>query len=115
MKLLPALTVVVLCTLAQLARADSADASENSGVVPPSAPAAAVGAEEDMLEPEVTITTERDEIHEEYRIHGRLYMIKIIPAKGPPYYLIDYDGTGEFRRSNLEPTISPPLWVLKEF
>lgn len=66
-------------------------------------------------EPEVTITTKGTEIHEEYRLNGRLYMIKITPAKGKPYYLIDQEGTGQFRRSDFEPRISIPTWVIKRF
>jgi len=67
------------------------------------------------LEPEVTITTKGKEIHEEYRLNGRLYMIKIIPKKGKPYYLIDNEGNGKFRRSDLEPQIAIPTWVIKSF
>jgi hypothetical protein len=66
------------------------------------------------IEPEITITTERDEIHEEYRYNGVLYMVKIIPAVGPPYYLV-YDDRGRARRSDLEPDIIVPQWVIKRF
>jgi hypothetical protein len=66
------------------------------------------------IEPEITITTERDEIHEEYRYNGVLYMVKIIPAAGPPYYLV-YDDRGRARRSDLEPDIIVPQWVIKRF
>ncbi|MGA9033111.1 MAG: DUF2782 domain-containing protein [Sulfuricaulis sp.] len=66
-------------------------------------------------EPEVTITTKGTEIHEEYRLNGRLYMIKVTPAKGKPYYLIDHEGSGQFRRSDFETRISIPTWVIKRF
>ena len=66
-------------------------------------------------EPEVTITTKGTEIHEEYRLNGRLYMIKVIPAKGKPYYLIDHEGSGQFRRSDFETRISIPMGVIKRF
>jgi hypothetical protein len=66
-------------------------------------------------EPEVTITTKGTEIHEEYRLNGRLYMIKVIPKKGKPYYLIDQEGSGQFRRSDFESRISIPTWVIKRF
>src|SRR3989344_5580978 len=66
-------------------------------------------------EPEVTITTKGTEIHEEYRLNGRLYMIKVTPAKGKPYYLIDHEGSGQFRRSDFETRISIPMWVIKRF
>ncbi len=67
------------------------------------------------LEPEITITTKGDTIYEEYRLNGRLYMVKIIPAKGKPYYLIDYEGNGRFSRSDLESSIVIPMWVIKRF
>ncbi|OGI52582.1 MAG: hypothetical protein A3E57_08045 [Candidatus Muproteobacteria bacterium RIFCSPHIGHO2_12_FULL_60_33] len=66
-------------------------------------------------EPEITITTKGTEIHHEYRLNGRLYMIKIIPAKGKPYYLIDHEGSGQFRRSDFESRIAIPTWVIKRF
>jgi hypothetical protein len=66
-------------------------------------------------EPEVTITTKGTEIHEEYRLNGRLYMIKVVPKKGKPYYLIDQEGSGQFRRSDFESRISIPTWVIKRF
>ncbi len=82
-------------------------------VPPPAAPESEAPSVD--VEPEVRIVTKGAEIHEEYRIHGQLYMIKVKPAKGPPYYLIDPEGRGQFRRSDLEPTISPPQWVLKRW
>lgn len=66
-------------------------------------------------EPEVTITTKGTEIHEEYRLNGRLYMIKVTPKKGKPYYLIDQEGSGQFRRSDFESRIAIPTWVIKRF
>lgn len=69
----------------------------------------------EQQEPEVTITTKGTEIHEEYRMNGRLYMVKVIPKKGKPYYLIDQEGSGQFRRSDLEPRIAVPTWVIKRF
>ena len=59
----------------------------------------------EATEPEVTITTKGTEIHEEYRMSGRLYMIKITPSKGKPYYLIDHEGSGKFRRDDFQPRL----------
>lgn len=72
------------------------------------------GADRGALEPEITIKSRGNEIHEEYRANGRLYMVKVKPAKGPPYYLI-YDERGNFRRSDLEPDVVVPSWVIKRF
>lgn len=79
---------------------------------PPTAPGAQ-GTEQP--EPEVTITTKGTERHEEYRLNGRLYMIKVIPAHGKPYYLIDKEGNGQFTHSDFEPRISIPMWVIKSW
>ena len=68
-----------------------------------------------LPEPEVTITTKGADRHEEYRIAGRLYMVKVIPKKGRPYYLIDKEGRGEFVKDDLQSGISPPMWVIKRF
>lgn len=46
------------------------------------------------LAPEVTIIERGENVIHEYRLAGRLLMVKVIPAKGPPYYLIDSDGDG---------------------
>lgn len=65
-------------------------------------------------EPDVTIIQRGQERVEEFRINNQIYMIKITPAKGYPYYLIDKTGDGNFdtRRPQLnsEPVI--PQWVL---
>lgn len=65
--------------------------------------------------PEVTIRQRGDRGSvEEYRAGGVLYMIKVVPAKGVPYYLVDTDGDGslETRYSELEDGMLIPAWVL---
>ena len=74
----------------------------------------AVEPPEGTIEPEITITTKGTEIHEEYRANGRLYMVKVVPAKGKPYYLL-YDELGKVRRSDLEPSTVIPQWILKSW
>ena len=81
----------------------------------PAAPTAAPAADEAIPEPEVVIIRRGEESREEYRLGGRLYMIKVTPAAGPPYYLVDHEGRGDFVRSDLMPSISPPVWVIKRF
>ena len=68
---------------------------------------------EDM-EPEVKIIKKDNATIHEYRMNGLLYMVKIIPGIGPPYYLIDGDGDGylESRYNNLEPGIMVPQWMI---
>lgn len=54
---------------------------------------------------------------EEYRIGGRLYMVKVTPDKGPGYYLVDSDGDGslETRKDGLASQIAIPAWVIKRW
>jgi hypothetical protein len=68
------------------------------------------------LEPQVTIQKRADQTVEEYRINGRLYMVKITPAHGIPYYLVDDVGRGDFtRRDNLDTKVRPPMWVIHQW
>ncbi|MFZ5523437.1 MAG: DUF2782 domain-containing protein [Pseudomonadota bacterium] len=67
-------------------------------------------------EPQVTITKPREAMVEEYRVGGKLYMIKVTPKVGPPYYLIDDRGDGKFvRQESLDSGFRPPRWVIKRF
>ena len=68
------------------------------------------------LEPQVTILKRGTDSVEEYRINGRLYMIKITPARGAPYYMVDHLGNGTFaRQDNFDSGIRPPMWVIFQF
>ena len=59
----------------------------------------------EAMEGEVRIIRRGDDVIEEFRVAGRLYMVRITPAKGRPYYLIDSDGNGilDTRREALDP------------
>lgn len=67
--------------------------------IPPPLPEAL----EEGFEPEVTIIRRKETLIEEFRRNGILYMIKITPKRGYPYYLIDSDGDGslETRQNEL--------------
>lgn len=68
------------------------------------------------LEPQVTITTRGEDKAEEFRIGGKLYMIKITPKHGVPYYLVDDKGNGGFTRmDNPDTGLRVPQWVLFQF
>jgi hypothetical protein len=79
--------------------------------VPP--PPTGLSGEED-LQPEVKITKRGEDIIYEYRINNQLYMVKVVPRIGYPYYLVDQDGNGslESRYSNLEPNLVVPRWII---
>lgn len=65
---------------------------------------------------QITITPSAQGRVIEYRANGQLYMLKVIPRVGKPYYLIDQKGDGQFaRQDSLDSGLRPPLWVIKEF
>ncbi|MFZ5508630.1 MAG: DUF2782 domain-containing protein [Pseudomonadota bacterium] len=71
---------------------------------------------EPALEPEVTIIRRGEDVVEEFRINGKLYMIKVTPPHGVPYYLIDYRGDGRMvRQESLDSGLRVPMWVIKSF
>jgi hypothetical protein len=68
------------------------------------------------LEPQITIVQRGEDRVEEFRIKGRLYMIKVTPSHGKPYYLIDQRGDGQMRKyDDLSPNFQVPMWVIHEF
>jgi hypothetical protein len=111
--LIAALSLLSALALNPLAAADKQAGAPGTDVPEPP-PLPAGDAEDTYLEPEITIVVTKQTVQYEYRINGRLYMIKVVPQKGKPYYLIDPDGSGQWRRS-FTSDIVPPQWVIKEF
>ncbi len=65
------------------------------------------------LEPQVTIIKRGTDTVEEYRLSGKLYMLKVTPAHGVAYYLIDEKGDGRMtRQDSLDFGVRPPMWVI---
>jgi len=69
------------------------------------------------MEPDITIIRKGKKTIQEYRQGGRLYMIKIIPDVGPPYYFIDSDGDGKMdvRGNDLDKGARVNMWKLLEW
>ena len=67
--------------------------------------------------PQVTTRKQDGDTVEEYRVGGRVVMIRVTPAHGVPYILTDPKGDGSFtqRRDSLEVPLSVPMWVLFTF
>ena len=66
----------------------------------------------DAALPQVTIVKTEKETREEYRIKGKLYQVKVTPAVGPSYYLVDRQGDGNFIESDIpQPLVKPPMWI----
>jgi|SRR3954462_6010495 hypothetical protein len=82
--------------------------------LPPASPADANNPE---LQPEVTVRKEGPNTIEEYRVRGKLYMMKVTPAHGHAYILMDNKGDGTFMRQDnpLDTGLRVPQWVLLEF
>ncbi len=75
-----------------------------------------IGESAAVLEPQVTIRQEAERTVAEYRVNGRLYMLRVTPAHGKPYVLIDHRGDGQFaRQDDLDTRLRVPQWVLVEF
>ena len=110
------LSVLLLASMAGTAFAGDPPQSPQYKPLPPP-PAMDQNAPDSDLEPQVTITEKKDVLIEEYRSGGKLYMIKVTPKIGPPYYLVDEEGNGSFARQDgpLGPQVSPPRWVIHRF
>ena len=69
-------------------------------------------------EPTVTIKQRGADKIEEFRVNGKLYMVRVTPPGGTPYVLLDQTGGGQFVPSTGQHdgrNISVPMWVIKTF
>jgi Protein of unknown function (DUF2782) len=108
--------LIYLATLACLSLSAYAAQPEppSKGEAPPPPPMTAE--DEAPGEPQVVITKQADQTIEEYRANGKLYMIKITPKHGAPYYLVDDRGDGKFaRQESLDSGFRVPRWIIKRF
>jgi hypothetical protein len=74
--------------------------------------------QEEQVVPTVTIREEENRMIEEYRLNGQVYMVKITPKGGIPYYYIDTNGDGRLEldmdQQALNP-VQPVYWKVKEW
>ncbi len=102
--------------VALTAAAQKAPPPPNLEPVPEAPPPPPEIANDPELEPQVTIVRRENETIEEYRINGRLTMVKVTPRHGRPYYLVANGADGTFiRRDSLDTGLRVPLWVLFSF
>ena len=109
-------SAAVLVTI--LAAAQSTERPKPPGTVPleevpPPPPISSI--EPTEPEPQVSTRTEGDETIQEYRLNGKLYMMRVTPKHGHPYVLMDNRGDGSFIRQPLDQGIRTPQWVLWEW
>ncbi|BBE49730.1 hypothetical protein OYT1_ch0154 [Ferriphaselus amnicola] len=108
------LVLLALGLSASALAADSRPAPDLKPVPPP--PAFNADEQPADAEPEVTIKKDEGQVVEEYRAGGRLYMIKITPKHGKPYYLVDDRGDGKFaRQESLDSGVRAPSWTIHRF
>jgi hypothetical protein len=110
------LFVIILATcVTTYAEEDKRSKPSNLQALPEAPPPPNIPADP-SLEPQVTIIQKNGAKIEEYRVRGKLFAMKVIPAIGPAYYLVDDRGDGQFiRRDNLDTGLRVPTWVIVTF
>jgi hypothetical protein len=78
-------------------------------------PPPTISNDENPDEPQITIVKKNGETIEEYRIGGELYMMKVTPAHGVPYYMHKEDQNGGWLMDGPNPPLSVPKWTLFRF
>ena len=70
--------------------------------------------QESNLDQEIRIVDTERGLIEEFSSAGKVFMIKITPKKGRPYFLVDADGDGdlESHRNDNAPRLLIPSWVI---
>lgn len=80
---------------------------------PPPPPA---GSLNESLEPQVTIIRRGEDKVEEFRMNGKLYMLKVTPPHGVAYYMLDNNGDGSWvRQDSRDSGLRVPMWVIGTF
>lgn len=78
-------------------------------------PPPSISTEDNPDEPVITIIKKQGETIEEYRVGGQLYMMKITPKHGVPYYLHREDQDGAWVNVGPNPPLSVPKWTIFRF
>ena len=64
--------------------------------------------------PDVVLIESKQRSIQEYRQNGKLTMIKVVPKKGKPYYMVPEDPTKHFGDLERADRLVPK-WKIKEF
>jgi hypothetical protein len=102
--------VIAMSAIVNLANAQSTEIPE-----PPEIPPQVQSGEE--MQPDITIIRKGEETIQEYRRNGKLYMVKITPKIGSPYYMLDTNGDGEMdvKKNDIDKNSRINLWNLLEW
>ena len=62
-------------------------------------------------------TRDNGDVVEEYRQGGIVTMVKVTPARGKPYYIMDNNGDGRLDRADAEAAggVVPVSWIIAEW
>ncbi|WP_347988146.1 DUF2782 domain-containing protein [Methylomonas sp. AM2-LC] len=106
----PLSLLLILPLLCLAAENEPADVPE-----PPELPLPVQSGEE--MQPDITIIRKGQDTIQEYRRNGKLYMVKIIPQVGPPYYMLDTNGDGEMdtKKNDMDKNTNINKWTLFEW
>ena len=111
------IAMLVVISPASAQQQDTADG--DAAKPPPIPPPLPIKVQDEQFEPTVRIiTSEADELIEEYSSSGRVYMVKVTPAHGKPYFYMDLDGDGQLELQDRDDAFSstkPVLWKVKEW
>jgi hypothetical protein len=103
-------TILLAASLSGISRAE-----EKAVEVPPPPVIPEGFDEDDSIQADVTIRKGKDKVIEEFRVNGALYMVRITPKIGKPYYLRYPEGEkGRVIRKELD-DINTPFWKLFEW
>ena len=82
---------------------------------PPELPPPIQSGEE--MQPDITIIKKGDDTIQEFRRNGQLYMVKVNPAVGPSYYMLDKNGDGvmDVKKNDLDKNLNINQWLLFEW
>jgi len=106
---------ILFVAFAAITSLASSHAQEQPAEVPPPPVIPEGFDEQDSMQADVVIRKGKDKVIEEYRVNGQLYMVKIIPKIGKPYYIRYPDGPeGRVIRRELD-DINTPFWKLFEW
>ena len=109
---------LLLCATLGVATFNSASAATPADATPledvPPPPKVQDGQAVDE-EPQITIRKKGKDTIEEYRINGELYMMKVTPEHGVPYYLHKEDSEGGWVNTGPNKPLAVPKWIIFRF
>lgn len=107
---LGACAAVAVALPAQAENTDPSRSALDEPVERPSEPVVITDYQPAAAGTEIVIRPGTDEVFYEFRVNGELREIKVVPARGPEYYLVPAEGGGWIREDRTRLLV--PSWVL---